>query len=430
MSQETVTHRSDKEILGYSRWVVFVAALFSMGLISPFEYAWSSMAGPIGHIYSWTPVQIGWMFTLFVIFESVGTLPGGWLRDKYGPRWVVLIGGILAGFGILSTTWGPSYGLVLPLWCLGCFLAGFVYNGAVTTANKWFPDHRALTSGFIAAMFSWGSLPFIFSIRGIPKNSPPSTFFHVVEICAAIIAGVIVVASLFMKDPPKGWQPPGWDPNAAAKGPNAVAKVDFTFGEVVRSWQLWMLILSFLLISSAGLAGVTKIIKFAHHYHFTAAIATAAAGLISIANGAGRLILGWLSDKLGRENTMIGAYIVCGIFMFVTIVAGQIHSEGLLVVSVIVAIFCWGSLFALFPAVIGDYYGAGAAGANYGILYAIAKGSGGIYGGALSAILIVDSGYPVAFGVAGVMAILAGIVLIPLKTRRPVKPGLAASSER
>ncbi len=425
MSQETATHASDKEILGYSRWWVFVAAALSMGVISPFEYAWSSMSGPIGHIYNWSGTQIGWMFTLFVIFESFGTLPGGWLRDKYGPRWVVLIAGLFSGFGLWATTLGPSYGLVLPLWCLGCFLVGFVYNGAVTTANKWFPDHRALTAGIIAGMFSWGSLAFIFPIRAIPKSSPPSVFFHTLTIIAVIMAAVVFVCALIMKDPPKGWKPAGW---TAEKANTGMTKVDFTFGEVLRSWQLWMLILSFLLISSAGLAGVSKIVKYSHSFGFTSAVATAAAGGLAITNGLGRTLLGLASDKFGRENTMIGSYILCGIFLFVTIIAGHAHAEGLFLAATLLAIFFWGSLFALFPATIGDYYGAGAAGANYGILYGIAKGSSGFYGGVLSAILIVGMGYDVAIGVAGVMAIVAGLVLIPLRTRRPVKPGLTAPS--
>ena len=77
---------TDKQILGYSRYVVFIAAFLSMAVISPYEYAWSSMSGHIGQIYHWSHTQIGWMFTLFVVFESVGTLPGGILRDKFGPN--------------------------------------------------------------------------------------------------------------------------------------------------------------------------------------------------------------------------------------------------------------------------------------------------------------------------------------------------------
>jgi MFS transporter, OFA family, oxalate/formate antiporter len=422
-SQSTsTTYQSDKQILGYSRYVVLVAAFLAMAIISPYEYAWSSMSGHIGGIYHWSHTQIGWMFTLFVVFESIGTLPGGILRDKFGPRWVTVIGGLVGGFGIWATSWGPNYALVLVLWCIGSFFTGFVYNTAVTTANKWFPDKRGLTAGLIAGAFSWGSLPFIFPIRAIPKTAPDSVFFHVIYIMALIIGGVAVVTALFMKDPPAGWKPAGWVAPPAAK---RATEHQYTLGEALRTWQMWMLIVSFILISSAGLAGVSKIVRYSHSFAFTAAAATAAAGGLAITNGLGRVFLGGISERIGRENAMMWSYILCGIFLFLTIVTGSMHSESLFVLCTVLAIFFWGPLFALFPAVIGQYFGDVAAGSNYGLLYAIAKGSGGLYGGVLSAVLINDFGFPVAIGTAGVMAIVAGLLIIPLKANPP-KPAMEA----
>lgn len=418
---------SDKQILGYSRYVVLVAAFLAMAVISPYEYAWSSMSGHIGGIYHWSHVQIGWMFTLFVIFESVGTLPGGILRDKFGPRWVTVIGGLIAGIGIWSTTFGPSYTPVLFIWCVGSFFAGFIYNTAVTTANKWFPDKRGITAGLIAGAFSWGSLPFIFPIRAIPGNSPDSTFFHVINVMALIIGGVAIVTSLFMKDPPAGWRPAGWQPSPKTKRPS---EYQFTLGEALGTWQMWLLIVSFVLISSAGLAGVSKIVRYSHSFGFTAAAATAAAGGLAITNGLGRLIMGSVSERLGRENTMIWSFILCGVFLFLTLWAGSMHNETLFVLTTILAIFFWGPLFALFPTVIGHYFGDAAAGSNYGILYAIAKGSGGIYGGVLSAVLITQHGFPFAIGTAGIMAIVAGLLIFPLKASPPVRQVHGAALSR
>ena len=407
---------TDKEILGYSRWVVFAAAFLAMGVISPYEYAWSSMAQHIGGLYHWSSTQIGWMFTLFVIFESVGTLPGGILRDKFGPRNVTIVAGLIGGLGIYATSLGPNYAMVLTLWCIGSFFAGFIYNAAVTTANKWFPDKRGLTAGLIAGAFSWGSLPFIFPIRAIPKTAPDSVFFNVIYLMAAIIGGVCIVTAFFMKDPPAGWRPAGWVPKAATKRPT---EHQFTLTEALSTWQMWVLIISFILISSAGLAGVSKIVKYSNSFHFAAAAATAAAGGIAIANGIGRVALGAVSERVGRENAMIASYVLTGVFLFLTMAAGAAHSESLFVLCAILAIFFWGPLFSLFPTVIGHYYGDVAAGSNYGLLYAVAKGSGGLYGGVLSAILIKQHGYQFSMGVAAVMAIVAGLLIIPLKGNPP-----------
>jgi MFS transporter, OFA family, oxalate/formate antiporter len=414
---EAARDLTDRQILGYSRYVVFAAAFLSMAVISPYEYAWSSMSGHIGVLYHWSRTEIGWMFTLFVIFESIGTLPGGVLRDMFGPRWVASIAGLLAGLGIYATALGPSYTFVLILWCIGSFFAGFIYNTAVTTANKWFPDKRGVIAGFIAGAFSWGSLPFIFPIRTIPGTAPDSEFFHVIYVMAAIIGGVSIVAALFMKDPPPGWRPPGWTPSRMVA---RATEHQFTLGEALSTWQMWVLIVSFILISGAGLAGVSKIIKYSNSFGFAAAAATAAAGGIAIANGFGRVALGALSEYIGRETAMIWSYILTGMFLFLTIVAGAVHSETLFVITAILSIFFWGPLFSLFPAVVGQYYGEAAAGSNYGILYAIAKGSGGVYGGVLSAILIAQHGYPIAMGAAAAMAVCAGLLIIPLKNSPPV----------
>ena len=137
------------------------------------------------------------------------------------------------------------------------------------------------------------------------------------------------------------------------------------------------------------------------------------------------MTLGAFSEKMGRENAMIMSYILTGVFLALAIVAGEARSEYLFVISAILAFFFWGPLFALFPAVIGQYFGELAAGSNYGLLYAIAKGSGGLYGGVLSAILISYAGFPFAIGVAAVMAVAAGLLIIPLKNSPPVWQGEA-----
>lgn len=426
---------SDRDILGYSRYVVLAAAFFAMFIISPFEYAWSSMSGHLGATYHWSHEQVALLFTLFIIFQSIGMLPGGMLRDRFGPRWTTALSGLLSGLGLFALALGPSYPLVVVLWSIGSFFTGFIYNNAVSTGNKWFPDRRGVMTGIVAGAFSWGSLPFIFPIRAIPHNAPPAVFFNVIYIMAAVIGGVAMLSAAFMKDPPPGWRPAGWQPKRKASA--RPSEHHYTVGQALKTWQMWVLIASFVLISSAGLAGIGKMVGYSNSFKFTATAATAAAGGIAIANGFGKLIVGALSERLGRENMMIASYVLCGLLLFVTIFAGFHHRQTLFVCAAILAIFFWASLFSLFPITIGHYYGEAEAGGNYGVLYAIAKGSGGLYGGILSAILIRQHGFPFAITVAGIMAIVAGLILVPLKFRPPVwetaaergapHPGLAAA---
>ena len=183
---------------------------------------------------------------------------------------------------------------------------------------------------------------------------------------------------------------------------------------------MWILIVSFILVSSAGLAGLSNMVAYSNSFHFAATAATAAAGGIALANGFGKLTLGTLSQRLGVENMMIVSYIVSGLLLFLTIYAGMNRHEWLFVCAAILAIFFWASLFSLFPIAIGHYFGEASAGGNYGVLYAIAKGSGGLYGGILSTMLITQHGFPFAITIAGVMAIVAGLILIPLKYSPPI----------
>jgi OFA family oxalate/formate antiporter-like MFS transporter len=178
---------------------------------------------------------------------------------------------------------------------------------------------------------------------------------------------------------------------------------------------MWVLIISFILISGAGFAGMSRIVKYADSFGFAAAAGTAAAAGISIANGFGKLGLGWVSERLGRENTMIGAFAMSGVLLIASVAAGTAGSEGLFLFTAIAAIFFWASLFSLFPAAIGHYYGSVAAGANYGIVYAIAKGTGGVYGGILTSLLISNHGFSYSMRAAGILAIIAGLLIVPLK---------------
>ncbi|HAT1684555.1 TPA: OFA family MFS transporter [Klebsiella oxytoca] len=416
----SVHHLTDKEILGFSRGWLFVLAFLAMCVISPYEYAWSVIAPHLGKIYHWESTRVSLMFTMFVICQAFGTLPGGILRDKFGPKIVSVVAGIFSGIGLLVCAFGQtlSYGVVLVVWCIGCFFCGFVYNAAITTCNKWFPDNRNITTGLMSAAFSWGALPFIFPIRSIPQEAPDSTFFSVIFIMTAIIAGVIIVTGLLMKDPPKGWTVNNL--KARKKSISRPCDKQYSMGEAMHTWQFWVLIISFVLVSGSGLTFISKSIKFASAYHFSLTAGTELTIGIAITSGLSRVIAGWISDKIGVDKTMSLFYILCGLFSLVALFFAEGGSAEGFVCSCIVAIFFWGALYSLFASIVGYYYGEVASGSNYGMLYATAKGLGGIYGGVLSAWLISTYGNSFTIVISAIMALLSGIILIPLFTRPPI----------
>ncbi|EBM2193536.1 MFS transporter, partial [Salmonella enterica] len=373
IASTNISERTDKEILGFSRWWMFVLAFLAMSVISPYEYAWSVIAPHLGDIYGWESTKVSLMFTMFVICQAFGTLPGGILRDKFGPKLVSVVAGIFSGIGLLVCAFGQSvsYSVVLVVWCIGCFFCGFIYNAAITTCNKWFPDNRNITTGLMSAAFSWGALPFIFPIQSIPKNAPDSTFFNVIFVMAAIISGVIIITGLFMKDPPKGWTVTSQKSRKLTKRP---CEKQYSMGEAMCTWQFWVLIVSFVLVSGAGLTFISKSIKFASAFHFSLAAGTVMTIGIAITSGLSRVVAGWISDKIGVDKTMTIFYILCGLFSLLALYFAEAGSSTGFITSCIVSIFFWGALYSLFASIVGYYYGEVASGSNYGMLYATAKG--------------------------------------------------------
>jgi OFA family oxalate/formate antiporter-like MFS transporter len=406
--------KTDKEILGYSRWLVLVAAFLAMCLISPYEYAWSSISPFFSERFGWPLDRIELTFTLFVIFQSGASLPTGILRDKFGPRLLTIIAGTIAALGLFALT-ATSLNLILVAFgVIGSFAVGIIYSNAVNCGNKWFPDKRGFSTGLIAGAFSWGSIPFIFWIRGSATlETYPQILWKI-----ALMAGVItVISGYFLKDPPKGWSPPGW--RASKKMIKRPSEHQFTLKEAVSTWQMWVLFVSFLLISGAGLMSISKIVRYAEELGFAAVVATSAAGGLALTNGLGRPVMGGISDRLGHENTAILCFVLSGILTLGIWAFGVIGSPIGFILCTLGALFFWGPLFALFPALCGHYYGEDYAASNYGVLY-LAKLVGGIYGGYASALVIMRYSFGTSFVAGGIMGILAGLITFLPRYMPPV----------
>lgn len=406
--------KSDREILGYSRWFVIVVAFLAMALISPYQYAWSSINPFLSEKFGWELSRIGAIYTLYMIFQAGASIPAGVLRDKYGPRSLTMIAGAVAAIGLYALTASSISIISIAFGVFGGFAVGVIYSSAVNTANKWFPDKRGVTAGLIAGAFSWGSIPFILWIR---SDATVATYTQIVWKIALIAGVIIIAAGYFLKDPPKGWVPHGWA--ASKKRVKRPCEHQFTLRETVRTWQLWVLFLSFCLVAGAGLVTVSKIVRYAEGIGFAAVVATAAAGGLAFTNGLGRPVMGWVSDHLGRENTMIFSFISAGLLTIGIYACGTINSPAGFIICTLGALFFWGPLYALFPAVCGHYYGEDYAASNYGVLYT-AKLVGGIYGGYLSALIITRYGFGTSFIIGAVMQIVAGLIIFLPKYNPPV----------
>ena len=417
-----------RDVLGFSRWWQVAAAAVMMGLISPYQYVWSSIESPIARSLELEPTALGFVFTLFVIFQAGSQFPVGWYRDRHGPRGLTLLAGVLAGGGYVGLAYATEIWQLYLLYSLGAIGVGIVYTVAVNTALKWFPDRRGLTTGVGTMAFAGGSALFVPYVRA---NATVTGYPEVLRNMGVLIGLGILVGAVVLRDPPTGWAG-ATDGGTADEGgatgesdaseatddsatqPAHAAGKQYTWREMIRTWQFWLMYLMFIFVSGAGLMLTAKVVSFAQNVELTAVTATAGATVLPIAGGVGRLVVGDLSDRVDRERAMAISFTLCGLGLFAVVWFGITQTSLGFLAAVVIATFFWSPQYTLFPSVVGDYYGQKHSSANYALLYS-GKMWGGIFGGGIAGWLVTQTSWPTAFAVGGVLAVVAGLAALVLR---------------
>ncbi|MEF8842373.1 MAG: MFS transporter [Haloarculaceae archaeon] len=390
-----------------------------MGVVSPYQYVWSSIEGPLARDLGIPLPQLGLVFTLFVIFQAGSQFPVGWWRDRHGPRVLTGIAAVLAGGSYVGLAYATSVWQLYVLYSLGAIGVGIVYTVAVNTALKWFPDRRGLTTGVGTMAFAGGAALFVPYVRA---NSAVGAYDDVLRNMGILIGLVVLVAAYVLRDPPTGWGSTtagGEDADdTAADGGLAGTGRDYTWRETVRTWQFWLMYAMFVAVSGAGLMVTAKVISFAQAMELTENTATLSATVLPIAAGLGRLVMGDISDRLDRRWTMAVSFVLCGLGVGGIVLGAQAGSVVVFVGSVVVAVFFWSPQYTLFPSLVGEYYGSTHSSSNYALLYS-GKMWGGVFGGAVAGWLVTVTNWPTAFGVGAVLAVAAGIAALGLREPSP-----------
>jgi OFA family oxalate/formate antiporter-like MFS transporter len=296
------------------------------------------------------------------------------------------------------------------LYCLAGTGAAFVYSGAIGSALKWFKEGRGLASGIMAAGFGGGTalfIPFIHTM--IDGQGYQSTF-----VATGIVQGVVIaVAAQFLRHPPAA-QAPARAGSAGAASAARSDKQQFTTMEMLRTPRFFLMYVAFVLMATGGLLVTANAGPMAKSWGFSI---TLAATLSPIANGGGRIFWGWVSDRLGRENTMIVTFVLQALCLVAVATAGD-RSAAWFAATLVAVYFTWGQIYSLFPSTSGDYFGTAHATSNYAVLYT-AKGTASIMGGYVGALLYEQSGsWAVGFYGSALMALVAAGIAFGLRTAR------------
>ena len=409
----------------HNRWVIAAAGVV-MQIALGAVYAWSVFRIPLTKAFGWTISEVTLTFTIAIFVLGLAAFGGGlWMR-RAGPRTVALTAGVLYGLGVFLASFAGGR-----LWWLYCSYGviagvglGLGYIVPVATLVKWFPDKRGLITGLAVAGFGAGALITApIATRLIAEVGVLQTF----AILGAAYFVAVTGGALFMRNPPDGYQAPSartYDPRATVPDTptspgsyvgDGLQAVPRSLREALHSWQWYALWTLLLLNTTAGIAVISQAAPmFQEITSISAARAASIVGIISIANGAGRLLWAWLSDLVGRRAVFLAMFLLQAIIFWLMPSA---HGLSLFAALTVAVLLCYGGGFGTMPAFAADYFGAEHVGSIYGLMLT-AWGVAGVLGPTLMAALRERSG-----GYDQGLRLIAGLMLvsaiIPLLVRPP-----------
>ncbi|WP_329125506.1 OFA family MFS transporter [Streptomyces sp. NBC_01465] len=419
---------SDHRILGRPRWTMVALPWAAMLAISVFEYAFGSAEDTLSEAKHWTSSNTFWVLSVWIFFQAAVSFPTGKLREKgiLTSRAAMLIGSVLSLLGFVSLSHAPNIGFALVgFGFLGGTGSGLIYSTCVNMVGKWYPERKGGKTGLVNGAFAYGAVPFIFLFQ---YGFNTSNYRTVLDLVGFYVLAVTLVAGMFFKDPPKNWWPAEVDPLntasdekialAMAKNPPAVRQ--FTPGEALKTGVVPLMWFCMLCCAGVSIFGISFQVPYAKDIGFGPLIAASSMGVMSVINGTGRGVVGWLSDRLGRQRTLTYVCLTLAVAQFGVLWAGDVRSEWLFLVFAFVSGFAGGAFYPLFAALVPDYFGENNNASNYGMVYS-AKLVSGLFGGGLGAMVVDSWGYDGAYAMAGGVSIVAACLSLLLRQPRGEK---------
>jgi OFA family oxalate/formate antiporter-like MFS transporter len=403
------------------RWWQLIVGIICMSMIANLQYGWTLFVNPIADRHGWTKPAIQVAFTIFVLVETWLIPIEGWFVDKYGPRIVVLGASFLVAASWVLDATANSLPMLYFAAAVGGIGGGAVYGTCVGNALKWFPDRRGLAAGLTAMGFGGGSALTVIPIAAMIKSSGYEATF----IRYGLGQGLVVFAlAWFLRAPAAGFM----SAVKAGSRQTSTSAREYSPVQMLKTPVFWVMYLMFTLMATGGLLATAQLAPIAKDYGITDIPAsilgltlpalTFALSLDRVLNGIARPFFGWISDHIGRENTMFIAFVLEGAGILALNQFGR-NPVAFVLLSALV-FFAWGEIYSLFPVTCADTYGRKFATANAGFLYT-AKGTAALLVPLSSVIAASGGGWHAVFLAAGTMnfvaAAMALVVLKPLRIR-------------
>jgi MFS family permease len=416
---------TDRQLIGRSRaWMVWLggAAMFAAGVQ---QYGFGVIAPVLTGAHGWTFTEVVVSLALWAVCQASVAFPAAWLRDhgKLPPAVAVTVGGVLCATGLVTLGNASSLTTVfLGYSVLGGIGTGLVYATCVGAVMRWFPDRTAARVGAVSGAFAYGSVPFVL-IAGFGLSIGNRAVL--LDVTAAVVLVVIAGAGALLRFPPRHWWPAEPDPRAWALdkvrnrsvSANRPAVRHYRPGELFRCGTTLSLYLTVVLAAAVLLFDLAYLATSVAEQGGGPGLAAVALAVLAGVTGTGRVLLGWLSDRLGRRRVLQLALVAGGIGQLVLSYSGEHHHAAGLVLGVALAGLGNGCCYTLLVGLVREYFGEESMMQNFGVLYS-AKAVGAVVGVGLAAIVVTSHGYSGAFAAAAALS-LAGALL----TGRLTQPG-------
>jgi len=404
-----------------NRWMQLLLGLVAMMAISSPQYVWTLFTGPLNQKLGTTLAELQVTFSLLIVLQTFFSPFQAYLVDRFGPRLLISVGAIMAGGSwVLSSMVGSLGALYVTYGIVGGFGTGIIYVGIIGLMVRWFPDRRGLATGLAAAGYGFGAIFTSFPIDSMIKSSG---YQHTLLVWGLVQGAIGVVAALGLRVPPEGYVPAGFRPETVKI--ELQTRRSYTPSEMLKSPVFYLLFIMMTMMSTSGLMVVSNVGPFANEYKVAQVLVLGMAALpLSLTlsratNGLTRPFFGWVSDHIGREQTMALAFALEAVAIVVLFLF--LDNPAMFVVLTGLVFFGWGEIFSLFPSTLTDTFGPKFAATNYGFLY-IAQGVGSILGGPAAAFLKQSTGswttvFVLVACLDALTAVLAIAVLRPMRQR-------------
>ena len=400
-----------------TRWGQLIFGIICMVMIANLQYGWTLFVGPIDNKYHWGRAAIQVAFTIFVLTETWLVPIEGYLIDKFGPRVMISGSGLLVAIAWVINSVADSLFLLYLGAAIGGIGAGVIYGGSVGNALKWFPDRRGLAAGLTAAGFGAGSALTVIPIANMIQSSGYESAFLWFGLGQGI---VVMLVALVLRAPQQNEVPVPATPVVQQ------TRRDYQWHEAVRTPVFWVMYAMFVMVGAGGLMAIAQLAPIANDYKIasvpvsilglTLPALTFALTIDRVLNGLCRPFFGWVSDNIGRENTMFIAFFVEGLGIYALLYFAE--NPLLFVILSGLVFFAWGEIYSLFPATCTDLYGRKFATTNYGMLYT-AKGTASLLVPLANVLTSATGSWHAVFYVAAILNIVAAIMaLVLLKPMR------------